>query len=393
MSLTVEIGQVRGFVLDDPVAGVLDNTEYRLGGLAFIDVSDRVNTLSISRGKNRDLDRYNAGNVSVGLINNDRYFDPVFGTAVDLIPRVPIKVTIDGADQFYGLVNDWNYDYEPGEDSVATVMGADELTKLATQNVLASGTATVEDSGARVSSVLDMFTVNWPADKRNIDVGVSDVEATVYESQNALEYLQTVERSEAGQLFVGKSGDLFFRNRSDSSPTSAGLVKFADDGTGVPVQQFLVDYGSELMVNRAVITNSVGTAIASNELSRVTYGVIEEQIDTILETGLDGYANFIVAKYGQPEYRFQGVIVNLDSLSIAHRASVLGLELGDVVQVVFTPNNIGTPINKYGQVIAIEHAKDTSRHDIRFGLAAADFASLVLDDTVFGRLNVNSLGF
>ena len=393
MTVTVELGQVRGFVLDDPVAGVLDNTEHPLGGLAFVDVSDFVYTLSIRRGKNRDLDRYNAGNVSVGLRNNLRTFDPVVGTVVDTIPRVPIKVTVDGADQFYGLVNDWNYDYQPGEDSTATVMGSDELTKLATQNVVSSGTATVQDSGARVSEVLDMFTVAWPADRRNIDVGVSDVEATVWESQNALEYLQTVERSEQGQLFVGKSGDLVFRNRSDAAPTSAGLVKFSDDGTGVPVRQFLVDYGSELMVNRAVVSNSSGTAVAQDDLSLVTYGVIQTEIDTILESGLQGYADYIVAKYGQPEYRFSGVLVNLDSISPSHRASVLGLELGDVVQIVFTPNGVGAPIDKYGQVISIEHNKDTSQHNIQFGLAAADFASLVLDDTVFGRLDVNSLGF
>jgi hypothetical protein len=393
MALTVEIGTVRGFVLDDPVAGVLDNTTYGLGGLNFIDVSDRVNTLGIRRGKNRDLDKFNAGNVSVGLINNDRFFDPVFGTAVDLIPRVPIKVTIDGADQFYGLVNDWNFDYEPGEDSVATVMGTDELTKLATQVLLSSGTAVVQDSGARVSAVLDMFTVDWPSDRRNIDTGVSEVEATLYEGQNALDYLQRVERSESGQLFIGKNGDLFFRSRSDAAPTSASLVKFADDGTGVPVRQFVVDYGSELMVNRVSVSNSTGTATAQNDLSLVTYGPIEESIDTVLEDNLDGLASYVVAKYGQPEYRFSGVIVNLDSLSTADRADVLGIEIGDVVQVVFTPNGVGTPIDKYGQVIGIEHAKDTGQHNVSFSLAAADFASLVLDDTVFGRLDVNTLGF
>lgn len=393
MSLTVEIGQVRGFVLDDPVAGVLDNTEYTLGGLRFIDVSDKVNTLSISRGKNYDLGRYNAGAISVGLINNDRYFDPVYGTAVDLIPRVPIKVTIDGADQFYGLVNDWDYDYEPGEDSIATVQGTDELTKLATQTLLSSGTAVVQKSGNRVSAVLDMFTVDWPSNRRNIDVGDSDIEATVYEAQNALEYLQKVELSENGQLFIGKSGDLFFRSRSDSAPSSASLVKFADDGTGIPVRQFLVNYGSELMVNRATVTNSSGTVTAGDALSQATYGVIDATYDTVLYDNLDGLANYVVAKYGQPEYRFDGVVINLDSLGASDRAAALGIELGDVVQILFTPNRIGSPIDKYGQVIAIEHAKDPGQHNIRFGLAAADFASLVLDDTVFGKLDINTLGF
>lgn len=391
MALTVEIGTIRGFVLDSPIQGVLDQDA--LGGLNFIDVSDRVNTLSIRRGKNRDLDTFSAGNVSVGLLNNDRFFDPVYGTAVDLIPRVPIRVTIDGADQFYGLVNDWNYDYEPGEDSVATVMGTDELTKLATRVVLPSGTAVVQKSGERVEAVLDMFTVGWPADKRNIDTGSSNMEATVWESQNALEYLQLVETSESGELFIGKSGDLFFRSRQDAAPTSASLVKFADDGTGVPVRQFVVDYGSELMVNRVEVSNSSGTAVAGNALSQVTYGIIDQSISTVLNDNLVGLAEYVVAKYGQPEYRFSGVIVNLDSLSDAHRASVLGLEIGDVAQVVFTPNGIGTPIDKYGQVIGIEHSKDTGKHDVKLSLAAVDFASLVLNDTVFGRLDVNSLGF
>ena len=391
MSTTVEIGTIRGFVLDSPVQGVLDQDT--LGGLTFIDVSDHVRTLSVRRGKNRDLDKYNAGNVSVGLVNNDRYFDPVVGTVVDLVPRVPIKVTIDGEPQFYGLVNDWNFDYEPGDDSIATVMGTDELTKLAKRNLLASGTATVEKSGVRVENVLDMFSVDWPSDKRNIDVGVSDIEATVYESQNALEYLQAIERSENGQLFMGKAGDLFFRGRSDSAPSSGSLVKFADDGTGVPVRQFVVDYGSELMVNDVTVTNSTGTAIATDELSKVTYGIISETIDTVLDSNLDGLANYVVAKYGQPEYRFNGVVVNLDSISSAYRAQVLGIEIGDVVQVVFTPNGIGDAIDKYGQVIAIEHAKDVGQHNIRFGLASADFASLVLDDTLFGKLDTNTLGF
>jgi len=32
MATVVELGAVEGFILDDPVAGVLDNTVYTLGG-------------------------------------------------------------------------------------------------------------------------------------------------------------------------------------------------------------------------------------------------------------------------------------------------------------------------------------------------------------------------
>jgi hypothetical protein len=42
MATVVELGAVEGFILDDPVAGVLDNTVYTLGGTVFKDISNRV---------------------------------------------------------------------------------------------------------------------------------------------------------------------------------------------------------------------------------------------------------------------------------------------------------------------------------------------------------------
>ena len=35
MATVIELGAVEGFILDDPVAGVLDNTTYTLGGTAL----------------------------------------------------------------------------------------------------------------------------------------------------------------------------------------------------------------------------------------------------------------------------------------------------------------------------------------------------------------------
>jgi hypothetical protein len=53
------------FTLDDPTAGVLDNTEFTLGGTLFYDVTDYVVRVSTNRGRNRELDRYNAGQLEV----------------------------------------------------------------------------------------------------------------------------------------------------------------------------------------------------------------------------------------------------------------------------------------------------------------------------------------
>ena len=58
------------FVLDDAEKGLLDNTQYLLGGVIFFDVTAKVIDYSISRGKSRFLDRYPAGRLTVNLDNN-----------------------------------------------------------------------------------------------------------------------------------------------------------------------------------------------------------------------------------------------------------------------------------------------------------------------------------
>jgi hypothetical protein len=61
MTLSVELGLSKAFTLDDPVAGVIGSTEFTIGGVSFEDITSRVRSVSIGRGKNRDLDRFNAG--------------------------------------------------------------------------------------------------------------------------------------------------------------------------------------------------------------------------------------------------------------------------------------------------------------------------------------------
>lgn len=395
MAVTVEIGVTRGFVLDDPVAGVLDNTEYTLGGESFVDVSNRAVRLSTSRGKNRDLDKFQAGTLDVEFNNEDRFFDPVVGTALDIVPRAPIRVSMDGTRQFVGTINDWNYNYQTTGRSVVTTNASDDFVALARQNILSAGTPVAQTTGERVSAVLDMFTVDWPADRRNIDTGDNTVGTTPYEGQNALEYLQLIEQSEQGQLFIAKNGDLQFRQRSDAAPVSSGLVTFADDGSGLPFTGVGINFDSEFIYNRAIITSPAGTATADDTLSQTTYGVVTYELETLVDSQLQlqDIANYVVARYASPELRFQSIVVNLDVLETADRANVLALEIGDVCRVKVTPNNIGSAIDRYAQIFRIEHGVEPGQHNVRFQFDPLEFAPLVLDDAVFGKLDTGHLGF
>lgn len=395
MTTTIELGAVEGFILDDPVAGVLDNVDYTLGGTNFVDIADAMIGAAVARGKNRDLDRYAAGQFNVVLNNEDRRFDPNYTSSPlygNIIPRREIRVTKDGERIFTGIIEDWNFDYSPAGASRAEIIAVDEFTNLA-REFTTPGTATPQKSGERVTAILDSSTVQWPADRRDIDTGVSDLGADVIEDGTALDYLQKVTASEQGALFISKSGDLQFRSRLDFSPTSTSVTDFADDGSGIPYSRVNVNFGTELLVNTLSVEALPGTATAQSDRSRISYGIVSETISTLLESTADAQslADWIVEKYAEPEYRFSGLELSLDNLTSAQRASVLELELGSVIRITFTPNSIGDPIVSFGQVIRLDHEIGRTTHDMVIGVAAIEKTFLVLDDTLFGTMDTTNV--
>lgn len=387
------------FILDDPVQGVLDNTEYTLGGTLFYDVSEYVRSVSVARGKSRQLDRFTAGGATIEFNNNSRAFDPentsspFFG---QIIPKRTIKVETGGSAVFYGVVDDWNLNYDLSGLSLAGADCVDGFTLLA-QRALSASTETSEKTGARINSILDRSEVNWPSSLRDIDTGATTLQADVIQDgTNALEYLQLVTDSEPGSIFMGSDGFIVFKDRS-VAPVSAGQVTFSDDGTGVEFSEVQVVYGSELLYNYVQIErNNGGTAIASDSDSINSYGQ-----QALIQTGLlmnsdaDALelANYLVSQYSEPEYRFETLTVQLEALSPTDQSDVLGLEIGDVARIKFTPNNIGSQIDKYASIIRIDHDIQTASHRITFGFQTLDYASLVLDDTEFGLLDTGRLGF
>ena len=402
MATTVEVGfeltvgDTPYFRLDDPVKGRLNNATYRLAGPIWIDITDNVFSVSISRGKNRELDRYSAGRATVSLNNEDRTFDPLNAAspyAGNIIPRRSIRITTNGYTQFTGFIEDWNLDYDLSGKSNAVVESSDAFALLA-QQALTSGTAVTQLTGERIVAVLNQPTVAWPLTQRAIDVGTNQVGADVFDG-NALDYLQKVEASEQGQLFMSKDGYIRFVNGAVTITSDLSAVLFADDGTGVPYKNAAVSYGTELLFNQAQVTSPAGTAISNNTASQAKYGITQTNVQTLLSTfqQTESLSSFWVAKYGEPEYRFQDLTVSLEALNGQDQIAVLNLELGDIIQIKFTPNGIGSPIERFGQLIKIDHSIGVDRHDITFSVASLQYSFLVLDDTGFGILDTNALAF
>jgi hypothetical protein len=388
------------FVLDDPVKGQLDNVVYTLSGAGFQDVTQYLTGISLSRGKNRELDRFNAGHVMATFNNKNRYFDPTFVASPfygQIVPRRDIRISANGTVQFVGIVDDWNLDYSPDGNSVASVSAYDALSWLS-QQTLTAGTATSQLSGARINAVLSDPGVNWATDKRSIAAGQEVLQADVVAgSQNALSYINIVEQTEPGVFFVNKSGYMTYLDRLSVAGGSSATV-LADDGSGVPYAQVKVTYGSELLFNQAELTRNGSTAVVvANDLtSQAAYG-----IRTINESGLlqnsdaalANLATYLVTVYSQPEFRFEGVEIVLNQISTANQNTILGLEIGSICQIKFTPNGITPSISKYAEVIAISHQVSLTEHRVTLGFQTIDVSFFVLDDPVFGLLDSNVLAY
>lgn len=387
------------FTLDDPVKGIINNTTYPLGGQIFYDVTDKVRGITTRRGKNRQLDEFDAGLANVVFENNDRTFDPEYAASPyygQIIPKRSIRISSAGNRIFTGVIDDWNLNYEPGGFSEASAAASDAFTLFNTQT-LSAGTATAQLSGARVNAILNLPDVNWPQQDRDIDAGITQLGADVFaEDTNVLAYLRTVSNSEPGNLFINKVGHVTFTDRNPNSGDK--VIGFADDGTGIPYQGMKVVYGSELLYNEIVLGSQfAGTVTATDPTSIDEYGVLNlTQTDLLVAdpTVIEQLAAYYAIKYSQPEYRFESIDIVVDDLPEAEQQEVLALEIGDFVTVKFTPNGVPPAIRKVAEIIRIDHDITPEAHIVSLGFSTTEGAFWTLSDIIFGRLSTgNVLGF
>lgn len=401
MTIKVELGFTEAgasapfFTLDDPVLGVLDSPLGVLGGgEVLVEVTPYVISFAITRGKSRELDRYGAGQASVAFNNNARIFDPTYEASPyygQVEPRRQIRISVDNVVQFEGTIDDWNIDYNAGGNSVATAQAFDGIANLANLEtetlILTEGT-----SAEQITQVLN--NINWPSSKRDLDTGNAILAGqTVADGTNALGLLQLITDSEPGDIFVSKDGDVKFVNRNQSF--RSGDVVLSDDGTEINYTAVRVVFGSELLYNAWTISNLTNEVIVKSDSSIGLYGERDQTRDTLLKEteDLTTMGEVLLSRFDAPEYRFDSLSVNLKTISAGQRADLLALELGDVVEVQFTPGGIPPAIERYGKVIRLGSSFANNEEIMEIGLEAVAGSLLILDDPEFGKLDVALLGW
>lgn len=396
VEFNIELVDVEFFTLDDEIKGLLDGT-YPLGGDVLVDVTQYVSSVSINRGKSRELDRYTSGQASVTFHNDNRYFDPFFTESPyfqQFVPKRQVVIEANGVRQFTGEIDDIDLTYNLGNKSFATITCSDAFAIISTTE-LSEFTTSSQFSGQRIEAILSRPEVNWPIADRDIDTGQQLLQAdTVPDTTNTLGYLQTVEQSEPGSLFISKDGLVTFKDRVNLPPLIETIV-FADDGTvnGVSYNNIEVSYGSENLYNRVTITRANGTAQTADSVSsQDLFGIQALSLDGLLmiddEAALS-IAGFLVDKYELPELRFAKLGFTLHDKSEEIQDRILGLEINDAVRVIFTPNNIGDPISEFALITGISHNIGIDQYNISFEFGEVTNFPFILDDAVYGVLSGN----
>jgi hypothetical protein len=242
------------FVLDDAVFGLLDGTAGVLDGdTEFFDVTEFVQGVSISRGRQKFRDTFDAGRCTIRIedLNGDfsvvNSASPYWDTVNDRLgfqPTRRVRVVRDGERLFDGQIVTYDQEITLDERSYVTVVATDDLKVF--DRVTVDGFTPVEErSDERLEAILDRPEVNLfvGAGQRVLEagdalLGTQPVERGV----TVAEYFDRVQLCEQGRIFIDRQGRFTAQRRVGRGVRDL-QAEFSDLQDGdIPFRGFQVVY-------------------------------------------------------------------------------------------------------------------------------------------------------
>lgn len=242
------------FRLDNPVSGVLDSTYVLDGTVTYVDVTAYVQSVNISRGRQKYRQPIDAGRCTIKIddtngdftvVNTDSpYWDPDLDR-LGFQPTRRVRVERDNERLFDGLIVTYDQEITLDNESIVTVTATDDLKQF--DNILISSfTPTAQRSDQRLAAILarpevDLFQ---GVGEQSLAVGLANLGTQLVEDGVTVsEYFQRVQVAEQGRIFIDRSGTFTFQQRVPASTLIDSPLEFTDStGTGVPYRSFQVVY-------------------------------------------------------------------------------------------------------------------------------------------------------
>lgn len=395
------------FLLDSATYGKLGTGT--LGGIEMVDLTEMVQSISITRGRNRNTEAFNAGTAQVTFHDPTRQLDPMNEDSVYypyVGPRQPIQIIAAGDCVIYtGTIHDWNLEYDyVGTGNVMVASCSDSFAVLA-QMTMNAWTPAEQTSGQRIEAVLSRPDIEYQGG-RNLDTGRSTLGGTpggggiwdVQESTNVLQYLQRIEASEAGFLFMDVNDDLRFVQRF-TLPNAAVMMEFTEDGTGIPYSSLTNQFGDENLYNYVHMQSPAGAVQDASDTQSIARYQSQDfsKLDLLNSTTAEvlNLADRFLAVHKDPFVRFTGVSVQLAGMDATDQRTLVCAELSDIatVQKSFAT---GSPVSVTETLLVsgIAHEIRPGDHRVRFTFESIDTrAFFTLDSALLGILDQNLLAF
>ena len=304
--------------------GIFGTNVFADSAAVIVDVSDQVLSVQTKRGRNALSDQFQTGNLTLRIVDQNGDFNPQnpaspYYTYLSPMRKVQITATYSGVVYpiFQGFITSYVTTYpKDAEDVAYTTIQAVDAFRLANNAQISTVTgATAGDlTGTRINQILD--EIDWPNSMRDVDAGLTTVQADPGTNRTALQALTTIENTEYGALYVDASGSFVFQDRSVTVSSIGGTpTLFADDGTGILYKDATWILNDVLVFNKATVSRTGGSPqVATNQASIDKYFLHSYFLnDLMMQTdavALD-YALAYVASRAETSIRVDSITLDL----------------------------------------------------------------------------------
>jgi hypothetical protein len=395
----------QALVLDE---GILGTNILSDSSAVIVDVSNQINSIETTRGRNALSDQFQTGTATLRIVDQNGDFNPQnpaspYFLLLTPMKKVQITATYLGITYplFSGFITSYVTTYPTTVDSadvaITTIQAVDAF-RLAynAQISTVSGATAGNLSGTRVNQILDQ--ISWPATMRDVDAGLTTMQADPGTARTALQALQTVTDSEYGALYVDATGSFVFQDRSVTAGSiGATPTVFANNGTGIDYFNASWILNDVLVFNKATITRVGGTAqVAINQASIDKYFLHSYFLnDLLMQTdavALD-YAQAYVASRAETSIRCDSIVLDLYTPNYnTGIIAALDLEFFDPIKVI-TTNPGGSTIEKTLQIFGTRNSITPNSWKTTFTTLEPIIDAFILNDTIYGTLDYNVLSY
>jgi len=386
--------------------GILGTNVLADSAAVIVDVSNQINRIETKRGRNALIDEFQTGTLTLRIVDQNGDFNPQnpaspYYELLTPMKKVQITATYLGVTYpiFSGFITSYVTTYpKEAEDVAYTTIQAVDAFRLAynAQISTVTGTSAGQLSGARINAILN--EIDWPTSMRDVDAGLTTLQADPGTNRTALQALTTVAQSEYGAVYVDAYGSFVFQDRNVTA-SSIGLTPtvFADDGTGIPYMDAAWTLNDVLIFNKATITRAGGSAqVATNQASIDKYFLHSYFLNELLmqtdAVALD-YAQAYVASRAETSIRCDAIVLDLYTPNYnAGIIAALDLDFFDPITVITTQPG-GSTLEKTLQIFGVAMAITPTSFKTTFTTLEPVIDALILDNNIYGRLDYNVLSY